>query len=650
MNVKTKKAVVITAVVLIALLALALGAWGVTHYFIPFGDNSAGGLTISFDSDVSLMRGDAITAPASGYVRRSFAASVFDAEGYEKQDAKITYSLSKEIEGVELAEDGMLSVFSALEKNATFDVTASFETESGERISISKRASVKKDDSLADVPRNPLEKQGWTLYYEDDFDGSELDYSSWSPYYLRNWVDDDSRTLCDYRFDVNGEDTALVISADLGRRSWSSQNSDVVVSGISSFEHNYLHKFGALGEGAVFNKDVGVFDGMATKYGYFELRMRMPDTRDGSHFAWWMIGVQDDMNDTALLDNESVPMSGHYSNQTGEIDIIETTLTSLEGMKAWRPVIHPNGTTDYEYHWVDEGEIPGNPMLEYHIYGFEWDESGVKFYVDNKLVSSSDRSPSYRMMTFLTLYATGGLGEDRGIYPKEAFIDYLRVYKRNDSVDKPMSVQLDMTSVPDAVYVPQEGENENVVKLNASVLDGMDRVMAEGSVKWRLSETVDGFAPASSAAFERKGVSLSADGTLTVTSEAWEGSKDLFVTAYVSDAVKQTYHIKLSRASERDDRLMFEGGSGLKAVFTLEKGQSLTLKAGLYDQYLRLRDVTPQFFLAHDLAGGETLYEGVTLEGATLTVSADSPLKAGDIVTVVAEAGSKKAAAFIKVT
>lgn len=41
---------------------------------------------------------------------------------------------------------------------------------------------------------------------------------------------------------------------------------------------------------------------------------------------------------------------------------------------------------------------------------------------------------------------------------------------------------------------------------------------------------------------------------------------------------------------------------------------------------------------------------GVTLEGATLTLSSDSPLKAGDIVTVVAEAGSKKAAAFIKVT
>lgn len=120
MNVKTKKAVVIAAVVLVALLALALGAWGVTHYFIPFGDNFADGLTISFDSDVSLMRGDAITAPASGYVRRSFAASVFDAEGYEKQDAKITYSLSKEIEGVELAEDGMLSVFSGLEKKRDF--------------------------------------------------------------------------------------------------------------------------------------------------------------------------------------------------------------------------------------------------------------------------------------------------------------------------------------------------------------------------------------------------------------------------------------------------------------------------------------------------------------------------------------------------
>ena len=658
MNTRAKKAAVITAIVLVALIALSLGAWGVTHYFLPFGNDSAEGYTILFDSDTVLMRSDAITAPASGYVRRSFAAHVLDGEGYEVEDAEISYSMSKQVEGVELDENGLMSVHSDLQKGATFNVTASYLTPSGEEISITKKASVEKDKSLADVARNPLGKEGWTLYFEDDFDGNELDYSTWSPYYLRNWVDDDERTHCDYRFDVNGEDTSLVISADYGRKGWSSQNSGVAVSGITSYEHNWLHKFGELGEGAVFNKDVGVFDGMATKYGYFEIRMRMPDTRDGSHFAWWMIGVQDDMNDCATLDGESVPMSGHYSNQTGEIDIIENTLSSLDGMKAWRPVIHPNGTTDYEYHWVDEGEIPGNPMLEYHIYGFEWDEDGVKFYVDNKLVSSSDRSPSYRMMTFLTLYATGGLGEDRGIYPKEAFIDYIRVYKRTETAGNPMSVQLDMTTVPDAVYVPEEGKTQ--VNLRAYLLDGMDRLWGT-DVKWRLSETVDGFTPATSPAFEREGVTITSDGVLTVTPEAWAGSKDIFVTAYYNDDIKQTYHIKLSRDTVRDDRLMFEtdtnsateayAGDGYRAVYSVKKGGSVTLKAVLSDQYLNERDITPQYFLASDLTGKQPCgYDGVSLEGGKLTLSANSSLENGDVIVVVAKAGSKQAAAFIKVS
>ena len=63
MNTRAKKAAVITAILLVALIALSLGAWGVSMYFVPFGDDSAEGYTISFDSDTVLMRSDAITAP-----------------------------------------------------------------------------------------------------------------------------------------------------------------------------------------------------------------------------------------------------------------------------------------------------------------------------------------------------------------------------------------------------------------------------------------------------------------------------------------------------------------------------------------------------------------------------------------------------------
>lgn len=55
-----------------------------------------------------------------------------------------------------------------------------------------------------------------------------------------------------------------------------------------------------------------------------------------------------------------------------------------------------------------------------------------------------------------------------------------------------MSVQLDMTTVPDYVFVPEEGSRS--VQLRAYLLDGMDRRMGT-DVKWRLSETIDGFTP-----------------------------------------------------------------------------------------------------------------------------------------------------------
>lgn len=131
------------------------------------------------------------------------------------------------------------------------------------------------------------------------------------------------------------------------------------------------------------------------------------------------------------------------------------------------------------------------------------------------------------------------------------------------------------------------------------------------------------------------------------------------VSMYYSDGVKQTYHIKLARDTVRDDRLMFEtdlsaesseyAGDGYRAVYSVAKGGSVTLNATLFDQYLDARDIQPQYFLAEDLTGKTGVYDGVTLSGGTLTVAENSALETGDVIVVVARAGSKQAAAFIKV-
>lgn len=56
MSATAKKIIMAVIIAVIALTALGLGAWGVSMYFVPFGDDSAEGYTIAFDSDTVLMR------------------------------------------------------------------------------------------------------------------------------------------------------------------------------------------------------------------------------------------------------------------------------------------------------------------------------------------------------------------------------------------------------------------------------------------------------------------------------------------------------------------------------------------------------------------------------------------------------------------
>lgn len=631
---KTKKIVVS---VVAAILGVAVVAGGITlgiYLNRPYINDER---SITFNSP-NLVGKDTVIVPASGVTRRNVTAVVYDNEMTELEENPVKYTLDKEVKGVTL-EENLLTISSELEKSVTLKVTATDAAENvKDPVHRTLTVKIKKDPALKDVEANPLEKEGWKLYYNDEFDGDTLDAQAWSPYYLRHWVDNDERTLANYFF----EDGSVVLRCSEDMPSWSSQNSNVKVRALMSFERNHLHKYGDVGSGAVFNRDIPTFDGIATKYGYFEIRMRMPNTRDGSHFAWWMVGTQDDQNSTARLSGELLPMAGHHSNETGEFDIIETAIGDLKAMKAWRPVIHPNGTTDYKYLWVPVSEIPGDPSNEYHIYGFEWDENGTKFYVDNQLVQETDRSPNYRMMTFLSTYATGGMGEDRGIYPKDTYIDYFRIYKRDEAA-KPSSVVLNNYATPDFIQVPEQGSN--TVAMKAAVLDQFDKPI-EAQVKWKLSETIDGFTPTTAKDADLKGVSIDPKtGAVTVTSDA-DVTQDVFVTAYVNDKVKQTYHIRLSKDDGLPQRVLFDQGYD-----TVKAGETISLSAKLYDQYQKEVTYYPvRYQLSKDITANETVeISGVTIDAqGNLTVA--SSVAPGTTIIVTAKSAEKYNNQVLKVT
>ncbi len=256
------------------------------------------------------------------------------------------------------------------------------------------------DDTMGNFPANPIEKEGYVLDISDEFNGTELNTDVWLPYYMPHWTapEDEELARANYYFD----NEAIVLSVDEDTEPWNpTYDYTVVCESIQTFEKDDLHKAPTV-------NPQPLFDGYSTKYGYFEIRAKNPGG-SGGHVAWWMVGCQDE------------------EWQNAEIDIVENpfhvTNNQYANIHAWSD---PNISGEYlraplDYSLADT----------WHVYGFEWDPDGMKFYIDNELVSTSDQSPSYRMMTFLGIYRDCGWdGANDGIYPKDWAIDYFRVYKR----------------------------------------------------------------------------------------------------------------------------------------------------------------------------------------------------------------------------
>ena len=146
------------------------------------------------------------------------------------------------------------------------------------------------------------------------------------------------------------------------------------------------------------------------KHGYFEIRSKTVN-QSGYHCAFWTVGVRDN------------------PTQEAEIDIIEQY--GKDGRYRFNLIgwDDPN-ISDNTY---DVG-LNITSSSEFHIYGLEWDENSLKFYVDNNLVRTVNQSPNYPAVFFLSIYEnsgwTGTADTSSSKYPREFIIDYFRAYKK----------------------------------------------------------------------------------------------------------------------------------------------------------------------------------------------------------------------------
>ncbi len=245
--------------------------------------------------------------------------------------------------------------------------------------------------------KSPLEREGWTLVWQDEFTDPELDTTKWN-------------------YEVNGDgggNNELQYYVRSQANTYMRDGKFV----IKAMRQDYKGK--PYTSGRVNTKYKGGW-----KYGRFDIRARTP-VQQGVWPAIWML-----------------PTDYVYGGwpQSGEIDIMETV-----GHKP--STLH--GTLHYGPPWPNNKHIGGSIDLpkgqtfedEFHVFSCEWDENEIRFYLDDSLYSSrvpADLSPhpwpfDQTFHIILNLAIGGnwpGPPDETTVFPKYMFVDYVRVYER----------------------------------------------------------------------------------------------------------------------------------------------------------------------------------------------------------------------------
>ena len=266
--------------------------------------------------------------------------------------------------------------------------------------------------SASDVP--PVDKPGYRLIFQDEFDGETLDDSRWVPQYLSSWAQ--KPELAEPTYIMENGLMRLQIFAET--QPWCPEyDGETVVSGFTTGDRNALHNWN--GTNAVRNP-VEMQATHLNQYVYYEIRAK-GQSGSARHAAWWLLGFEDVPDESAEIDIFEI-----LGNNSHKVPV---------NFHAWNDPDAPDGGGfSYTNRQMDFHE-------EFHIYGFNWIEGGgqgeapdkMEFYVDGVKTGERNVNIDYPVLQLFSLYEKRA-GGWTGIwlpkpYPNTFDIDYVRVYK-----------------------------------------------------------------------------------------------------------------------------------------------------------------------------------------------------------------------------
>ena len=289
----------------------------------------------------------------------------------------------------------------------------------------------------SDTPRPPREKAGWTLTFEDDFDGPRLRDKYWFTSYRAGRKDWFARMGIPSRFDdpdahyvIENSMLKLRIDRDMPRRA---KPSAAAVSSIQTSDF----RIGATPD------HVQRLDKFAQKYGWWEIRSRMPKG-DGLHAAFWLVQA-DPRHQEYTLDNrrlgDVVGQGNRGPDSVVEIDIFEAL--GRYDRQLNMTVLFPDNDTPLEGQFGYNAQRPFDWSKNFHVYALEWEEGRLTWHLDGrKLWMYEGPTPQKEMQLLLGQYQLGGNPKfaewlnptpDNLPYPRDFEIDYVRVYTKDGS-------------------------------------------------------------------------------------------------------------------------------------------------------------------------------------------------------------------------
>jgi len=252
--------------------------------------------------------------------------------------------------------------------------------------------------TITPEPTPEWERPGWTLIWQDEFEGSELDPEKWvAEIGGHGWGNNEYQFYTDRPENVRLENGNLVIEARKEffiRRQYTSGR--IKTQGLLSFT-----------------------------YGRVEARMKLPYGQ-GIWPAFWMLGDN--------IDEVPWPLSG-------EIDIMEHV--GKEPRRIYGTVHGPgySGSGGIGHFTT----LPEKSLQqEFHTFAIEWDPGEIRWFVDDeeffKLTSDQVNNEwvyDHPFFILINLAVGGywpGYPDESTVFPQFLTVDYVRVYQRTEPI------------------------------------------------------------------------------------------------------------------------------------------------------------------------------------------------------------------------